>query len=437
MSDEVIQPVEKAFSSSITPPPSKSLSNRALVLAALSSGQSMVRNLLLADDTRVMIDGLRKLGFEISLHEEGSPVATINGLGGKIPASSAELFCGNSGTTIRFLAAVCALGHGNFILDGVERMRQRPIGEQMQMLRDLGVHSKFLQRAGFPPVQVEADGLPGGLIQFGAAQSSQFLSAVLMIAPCARHELKVDLIGRQTSWPYVAMTMQLMDEFGLTPELLRDPSTGMPRQIVVPQGGYAATEYRVEPDASNAAYFMAAAAMHEGSQVVIRGLGRGSLQGDVGFAEVLKRMGATVHMQKDCVTVAGSGMLRGIEVDLSPMPDTAQTLAVAALRAEGRTIIRGLHTLRVKETDRLAATATELKRLGANVEIEGDSLHIDPPEQIAPAEVRTYDDHRMAMSFALAATAAPGIVIKDAQCVQKTYPNYFHDLRQVLGSSGA
>jgi 3-phosphoshikimate 1-carboxyvinyltransferase len=384
-----------------------------------------------------MIDGLRKLGFEVTVQEEGSPEATVSGLGGKIPAKSAELFCGNSGTTIRFLAAVCALGQGNFTLDGVERMRQRPIGQQMQMLRDLGVRSQFLQRAGFPPIQLDADGLPGGLIQFGAAQSSQFLSAVLMIGPFARHELKVDLIGRQTSWPYVAMTMQLMDEFGLTPELLRDPATGMPRQIVVPQGQYAATEYRVEPDASNAAYFMAAAAMHEGSQVVIRGLGRASLQGDVGFAEVLKRMGATVHMQKDCVTVAGSGLLRGIEVDLSPMPDTAQTLAVAALRAEGRTIIRGLDTLRVKETDRLEATATELKRLGAGVEIEGDTLRIDPPEQISAAEVQTYDDHRMAMSFALAATAAPGIVIKDAQCVQKTYPNYFEDLREVLGSSDA
>ncbi len=434
MSDVTIQPVERAFSASITPPASKSLSNRALVLAALSSGQSVVRNLLLADDTRVMIDGLRKLGFDLTLHEETPAAATIIGQGGKIPAASADLFCGNSGTTIRFLSAVCALGKGAFKLDGVERMRQRPIGELMQMLRDLGVRSKFLERAGFPPVEIDADGLPGGLIQFGAAQSSQFLSAVLMIAPFVRHELKVDLIGRQTSWPYVAMTMQLMDEFGLTPELLRDASTGLPRQIVVPQGQYAATEYRVEPDASNATYFMAAAAMHEGSQVVIRGLGRGSLQGDVGFTEVLKRMGATVHMQRDCVTIAGSGLLRGIEVDLSPMPDTAQTLAVTALLAQGTTTIRGLHTLRVKETDRLEAMATELKRLGAQAEIEGDTLRIDPPEHILPAEVQTYDDHRMAMSFALAAAAAPGIVIKDAQCVQKTYPNFFEDLQQVLGT---
>jgi len=257
---------------------------------------------------------------------------------------------------------------------------------------------------------------------------------VLMVGPYARHELRVDLIDRQTSWPYVTMTMRLMDEFSVTPELLRDPKTGEPKQIIVPRGVYAATDYLIEPDASNATYFMAAAAIHEGSQVTIQGLGRKSLQGDVGFADVLKQMGAGVEVHADSMTISGTGELRGIDVDLTAMPDTAQTLAVVALFAEGSTAISGLHTLRLKETDRLAALATELTRLGAATDVQGDTLRIDPPQTLRPAAIDTYDDHRMAMSFALAATKVPGIVIKDAQCVSKTYPRYFEDLRRLLGS---
>jgi 3-phosphoshikimate 1-carboxyvinyltransferase len=431
MSDVMIQPAERVFSASITPPASKSLTNRALVLAAMGEGTSRLRNVLMADDTRVMLDGLKRLGFELEIDEAGETV-NVHGLAGKIPNSSAELFCGNSGTTIRFLTALCALGQGKYLLDGVDRMRQRPIGELMQLLKDLGVRSRYPGTIGYPPVEVQADGLPGGLIRFGAAQSSQFLSAALMIGPYARHELKVDLIGPQTSWPYVAMTMQLMDTFGLTPELIREPSTGDPKQIIIPQGTYSATDYVVEPDASNAAYFLAAAAIHEGAEVTIRGLGRQSLQGDVGFAEVLRRMGAGVALRRDSMTVSGSGRLSGIDVDLAPMPDTAQTLAAISLFAEGRTIIRGLRTLRVKETDRLEALSNELTRLGADVKIDVDMLWIEPPKEVRPAAIETYDDHRMAMSFALVATKAPGIVIKDGECVNKTYPNYFQDLNQVL-----
>jgi 3-phosphoshikimate 1-carboxyvinyltransferase len=314
-------------------------------------------------------------------------------------------------------------------------MRQRPIGELIRLLRDSGVRGNYLGEEGFPPVEILADGLPGGLIQFGSAQSSQFLSAVLMIGPFARHEMKVDLVDHQTSWPYVAMTMQLMDTFGLTPELIRDSTTGEPKQIIIPQGFYSATDYFVEPDASNASYFLGAAAIHEGSEVTVTGLGRHSLQGDVQFGEVLKKMGVGVTLSRDSITAKGTGVLAGIEVDLSPMPDTAQTLAVVALFAEGPTTIRGLHTLRVKETDRLAALKNELSRLGAKAEIlEDDALRIEPVREIRPAEVQTYDDHRMAMSFALAATKAPGVTIKDAQCVNKTYPNYFSDLRRVLES---
>jgi 3-phosphoshikimate 1-carboxyvinyltransferase len=232
------------------------------------------------------------------------------------------------------------------------------------------------------------------------------------------------------------MTMQLMDEFGVTVELVRDPETGEPREIIVPKGAYTASKYDVEPDASNATYFLAAAALHPGSKVTVTGLGKGSLQGDVGFADVLRKMGADVEYGRDFITVTGTERLEGIEVDLSEMPDTAQTLAVTALFAEGRTRITGLHTLRVKETDRLAAVATELKKFGAGVEVEGDdALVIDPPAAIKPAAVDTYDDHRMAMSFALAGTKVGGVVIRDPGCTAKTYPEYFEDLRKVIRGS--
>jgi 3-phosphoshikimate 1-carboxyvinyltransferase len=433
MSDQTLEPVTRPFTATISPPGSKSITNRALVLSALAAGRTTLTNVLFADDTRLMLEALGQLGFDLDIHEAQHQVV-ISGRGGEIPAAAARLFCGNSGTTIRFLTALCALGRGEFILDGSERMRQRPIGELADMLKHAGVRTRFLEKPDFPPILVHADQLPGGLFSVGAAQSSQFLSAILMISPYARHEVSVDLVEPQLSWPYVAMTMQMMDEFRLTAELIRDPLTHEPKQIIIPQGHYTGRAYTIEPDASNATYFLAAAAIHPGSKVTIRGLGRYSLQGDAKFAEVLKKMGASASIDNDTITVTGPDTLQGINVDLKEMPDTAQTLAVVALFADGRTTIRGLQTLRVKETDRLEAVKTELTKLGANVAIDGDSLLIDSPAKLKPAEIATYDDHRMAMSFSLAATKAAGIVIKDAECVSKTYPNYFDDLRKVLAS---
>ena len=433
MNDVTLEPVSRPFCAVIAPPGSKSLTNRALVLSALAQGRSTLTNILVADDTRVMLDNLQRLGFELRLDEPNATVS-ITGQGGEIPSPGAELFCGNSGTTIRFLTALCALGNGQFILDGSPRMRQRPIGELIDMLRHLGVRSRYLGEDRFPPICINAHGFPGGLIQFGSAQSSQFLSAVLMIGPLARNELQVDMVGPQTSWPYITMTMQLMDALGVTPELIRDPQTHEPKRIIIPRDHYIAGQHAIEPDASNAAYFLAAAALHPGSKITIPGLGRKSLQGDVGFAQTLRAMGAAVSVGNDTITVEGTEQLQGLDVDLSAMPDTAQTLAVIALFAQGPTTIRGLHTLRVKETDRLAALSTELTRLGTRATIESDTLRIDPPHQLHPAQIETYDDHRMAMSFALAATRISGIAIKDAQCVNKTYPNYFQDLRRVLSS---
>ena len=430
MSDAVVPLVRRPFVASLSPPGSKSLTNRAMVLGAMGKGRSVLSNVLFADDTRVMIDCLMKLGFAVDVDQERRVVA-IEGRGGEIPSSGAELYCGNSGTTTRFVAALCSLGRGTYGLDGNQRMRQRPIGGLIEVMKNLGVRARYRMEEGFPPVEILANTLPGGLLRYASEQSSQYLSAVLMSAPYARNEVQVDLIGEQTSWPYVAMTMQLMDVFGHTPELERD-IYGKPTKIVVPRGEYAGTQYAIEPDASNASYFLAAAAIHEGAKVTIEGLGKKSLQGDVGFADVLHDMGADLVFGKDFITVMGTGELNGIEVNLLSMPDMAQTLAVVALFARGETMIRGLHTLKLKETDRIAALATELRKMGANVEAGDDYLAITPPQQVKPAAIDTYDDHRMAMSFAVAGTRVDGVVVRDAECVNKTYPEFFADLRRVI-----
>jgi 3-phosphoshikimate 1-carboxyvinyltransferase len=428
--DLALEPIGKPFDVKITPPGSKSLTNRALVLGALSDGVSDLSNVLFADDTLVMIECLTKLGFHLHV-ERDEHFVRIHGRGGKIDRNAAQLFCGNSGTTLRFLTALCTLGHGTYSLDGVPRMRQRPIGPLVDLLRNLGARVEYVMDEGFPPVRVIADALPGGLARFGASQSSQYLSALLMVAPHARNEIRIDLAPPLTSWPYVAMTMQLMDQFGETCELIRDPRSGLPKQIIIPQGHYQPTSLTIEPDATAASYFLAAAAINEGSKVTIEGLGKASLQGDVGFADVLHKMGASLVFGKDFITLTGTDAFEGIDIDLANMPDTAQTLAVVCLFAQGESTIRGLHTLRHKETDRLAALATELQKMGAAVTIEADDgLHIEPPEHVMPATIDTYDDHRMAMSFAVASTKVP-LVIRGPECVNKTYPDFFKDLSRL------
>jgi len=429
MESLLIEPFSKPFDLTFTPPGSKSLTNRALVLAALSDGPCVLSNALFADDTRVMIDGLQKLGFDVTPDETARTIRVV-GRNGEVPVTSAELFCGNSGTTIRFLTALCALGHGEFTLDGIPRMRQRPIGPLVTMLKNLGVRFSFGGEEGYPPITVKAAGFAGGLVKFGSETSSQFLSALLHIAPFARNEVIIDLVGKQTSWPYVAMTMRLMDVFHHLCELTRDQQTGEPIQIAVPVGTYHRDEYLVEPDASNASYFLALAALHNGSKVTIEGLGKRSLQGDVGFADLLHQMGAQLVFGGDFITVTGTGELNGIEADLSTMPDVAQTLAVVALFAEGETVMKGLHTLRVKETDRVAALQNELTKLGAEIDVDGDTMTITPPQNFKTVAIDTYDDHRMAMSFALAGTKTAGVRINDPKCVNKTYPNYFEDLER-------
>lgn len=429
-----LPPVARPFRATVTPPGSKSLTNRALLLAAMARGQSTISNVLFADDTAVMLEGLRRLGVRLEVDESAQAVRLAGD--GAIPAESAEIHCGNSGTTIRFLAALCTLGRGEYVLDGVERMRRRPIRELVDLLRNLGGRIEYLGEPGFAPLRIRGTGgLAGGLAHFGAAQSSQFLSAALHVAPRARREVQVELGRPQTSWPYVAMTMRLMDEFGAWCELTRDPRTGDPTQINVPAPvEYRPADYAVEPDASSATYFLAAAAINEGARVTVAGLGRGSLQGDARFADVLGRMGAYVKTGDAGITVEGTGTIDPIDADLADMPDTAQTLAVACLFADGVSTLRGLHTLRVKETDRLAALQAELTKFGAAARVEEEgTLTIEPPEHLRPPPpIDTYDDHRMAMSFAVASTRVNGVTIRDPACVNKTYPRFFDDFARVV-----
>ncbi len=428
-------PIRKPFTATVTPPGSKSLTNRALVLAALARGDSTITNVLVAEDTGVMLESLRKLGFQLSTTNDDHTVH-IRGGEGSIPASAAELFCGNSGTTIRFLTALCSLGRGEYVLDGVERMRQRPIGELVELLRNLGARIEYLQNPGTPPLRLAARGLAGGIARFGAAQSSQYLSAVLLVASLARNEVEIDLDPGQTSWPYVAMTMQLMDEFGVICELTRDPKSGAPKQINVPRSPILAANYAVEPDASAASYFAAAAAINESSRVTVAGLGRRSLQGDVGFVDLLRKMGAHVKVTDDAMMVEGTGKLESIETDLCGMPDMAQTLAVVCMFADGESRISGLHTLRHKETDRLAALQAELSKMGGNITIDGDTLVIEPPDTVRGANIETYNDHRMAMSFAVASTRVNGVTLNGHECVAKTYPNFFDEFRRMTENAG-
>ena len=430
MTDVSLTPFEAPFEATVVPPGSKSLTNRALVLAALAEGESTLSNVLIADDTEVMLDGLERLGFKLKLDREKGRVK-VKGEGGRIPKRNADLFCGNSGTTIRFLAALCTLGGGTARLDGNERMRERPIGELVDLLTALGATAHYEKARGYPPLLVEGTGLAGGRASYGAALSSQYLSAALIASPYAETDVTIDLAPDQTSWPYVEMTVQLMRLFGVNVLVALNPDR-TPKQLRVLRGVYAATDYAVEPDASSATYFLAAAAISPGAKVTVPGLGRASLQGDVGFADVLAEMGAEVTVADDSVTVRGAE-LRGIDVDMSGMPDAAMTLVVAAAFADGPTTIRGLHTLPVKETDRLAALKTELGKLGATVEATGDTLRIDPPVEVTGAAIDTYDDHRMAMAFAVAGTRVPGVTIRGAECVSKTYPRFFEDLAALSG----
>ncbi len=421
-------PVEELAVQPIPPPDvtvrvpgSKSLTNRALVCAALASGTTTLRGWLRSDDTDAMREGLARFGVET--REEGEELV-VSGVAGRFAIPMHPIDCRGSGTTMRFLTAVATLAPGRVVLDGSARMRERPIQELVDVLGELGGQART--RAGFPPVTVQGGGLRGGRVALDASKTSQFLSAVLLVAPLTDEGIDVST-GPIPSRPYVEMTLEMIRAFGASVELASD-------RLFRISGGqsYRGRRYAIEPDATSASYFFAAAAI-TGGRVRVEGLSAASSQGDARFVEVLERMGCNVERSSQWIAVRGSRYLHGIDVDLNSMPDTALTLAPIACFASGPTWIRNVGVLRLHESDRIEALRRELTRLGATVEVSGSDIKIEPPQQIRPARIATYDDHRMAMGFAVAGLVAPGIVIENPGCVSKTFPEFFDRLAELSG----
>jgi 3-phosphoshikimate 1-carboxyvinyltransferase len=422
-----ITPLAKPPSATVTVPGSKSITNRALVLAALNSSGLDVYNALRSEDTEVMVDCLRKLGFGGRADWDKKVIEVHRSVefdtipdGEWIPNDRADLFVGNSGTTIRFLTAMLALGKGTYRLDGVPRMRERPIQDLLDALRQLGVDARSEFDNGCPPVIINADGLRGGRVRIRADVSSQFLSGLMLVCPFARGDTIIEIDGPLVSEPYVGMTIAMLQAFGL--QITADE----PGKYFIPGWqSYGLCGYTVEPDASSASYFLAAAAI-TGGTVGIAGLTTKSIQGDVQFLDILEDMGCTAYRGHDSIAVTG-GTLRGVDVDMNDISDTVMTLGAVACFAEGPTTIRNVAHIRHKETDRIAALATELRKLGAEVEERPDGLTITP-RPLRGCVVDTYNDHRMAMSLALVGLKVPGVVIRNPGCVAKTYPGFWQDL---------
>ena len=423
MEQLVLQPISR-IDGNIQLPGSKSLSLRILLLASLARGVTDVYNLLDSDDTNHMLGALQRLGVEMDLSPDKTR-CRVQGLGGPFPAQEVELFLGNSGTSFRPLCAALCLGEGVFTMTGEPRMFQRPIKDLVDALRQLGADIEYLQEDGYPPLRINARGIAGGAVSVRGNISSQYLTALLISAPLARQDMVINVEGDLVSKPYIDMTVDVVRRFGAVAE-----TTGYQSFRVPGNQGYQSPQTAlVEGDASSATYFLAAAAIRGGT-VRVNGVGANSVQGDVGLAAVLEQMGAAVSRGPDWIEVSG-GPLHGVDLDLNHIPDAAMTVATTALFAEGKTAIRNVANWRVKETDRLAAMAAELRKVGAEV-IEGeDYLEITPPSAIRAATIDTYNDHRMAMSFSLAALGQAEITINDPDCVSKTFPDYFQQLASI------
>jgi 3-phosphoshikimate 1-carboxyvinyltransferase len=411
-------------------PGSKSISNRVLLLAALARGTTEVRDLLHSDDTERMLDALRILGVQVEAL--GGDAYRVAGCGGDFPNKDAKLFLGNAGTAFRPLTAALALSGGSYELSGVPRMHERPIGDLVDALRQLGTDIRYLGNEGFPPLQISSASLAGDVAQVRGDVSSQFLTGLLMALPLLGRTVRVEVVGELISKPYIEITLAMMARFGVKVER-KD------WQSFVVFGGQrymSPGEIYVEGDASSASYFLAAGAIG-GGPVRVEGVGNNSVQGDVRFVEALEKMGAVISMGGNWIEcIAPSGKLKAIELDCNHIPDAAMTLAVAALFADGTTKLSNIASWRVKETDRIAAMATELRKVGATVEEGADYIRITPPASRSSilnpqSGIDTYDDHRMAMCFSLAAFGGGGVRINDPRCVAKTFPEYFNVFKQV------
>ena len=419
-----LKPISK-IDGEINLPGSKSLSNRALLLAALAEGTSKITNLLESDDTRHMLNALKILGVNYQLSEDKTE-CVIEGNGGAFEHSEEiELFLGNAGTAMRPLTAALCLGVGRYHMTGEPRMEERPIGHLVDALRQAGAKISYEKNEGYPPLTIDADGLEGGEVEIDGAISSQFLTALLMAAPLIENDTTIKIKGELVSKPYIDITLDIMKDFGVTVE-------NSDYQVFRVKGGqsYKAVEsFMVEGDASSASYFLAAAAI-KGGRVKVTGIGKKSIQGDIRFADVLEKMGAEVEWGDTYIAVS-RGELHAIDMDFNHIPDAAMTIATTALFAEGTTTLRNIYNWRVKETDRLTAMATELRKVGAEVEEGEDYLKVTPPAVLKHAAIDTYDDHRMAMCFSLLALDPASVTINEPECTAKTFPTYFDVLESI------
>lgn len=407
-------------------PGSKSISNRVLLLAALAEGVTEVRDLLKSDDTDRMLEALGVLGVKVEAL--GDNAYRVTGCGGNFPNKNAKLFLGNAGTAFRPLTAALALSGGSYELSGVPRMHERPIGDLVDALRQLGAQIEYLGKEGFPPLRISPAQLTGDTVKIRGDVSSQFLTGVLMAIPLLRHTVNIEVAGELISKPYIEITLAMMTRFGVA--VARQGwnkfSIGGASNYISPEKIY------VEGDASSASYFLAAGAIGAGP-VRVEGVGRNSVQGDIHFAVTLEKMWVDIEWGDNWIKASRPAIrkLKAIDLDCNHIPDAAMTLAIAALFADGTTTLKNIASWRVKETDRIAAMATELRKVGATVEEGADYIRITPPAQIKHAAIDTYDDHRMAMCFSLAAFGGAGIRINDPKCVAKTFPDYFSEFAKV------
>jgi len=399
-------------------PGSKSITQRALITAALADGQSTLHGPLVSEDTDYSSRALGQMGIAISQEPE---IWRISGSGGTIATPEDDIFLGNNGTATRFLTSVVALGSGEFIIDGDERMSERPIEPLIKALQGWGVDIESIHASGCPPLSIVAQGLSGGLTVLPEGRSSQYLSSLLLVAPYALASAELHVAGEVLSKPYVAMTLQVMADFGVQVEAAPDFSS-----FSIPRGTYQARDYQVEGDASNASYFWAAAAI-TGGRVTVSNVPVLSLQGDTMLVPLLARMGCNVSRTEQGISVEGTDHLAGIAVDMGDMPDVVPTLAVIAAFADGPTEISNIGHLRIKECDRLSAVVTELSRLGARVEEFPDRMiiHGEGGKNLHQAEIDTYHDHRMAMSMAVAGLRIKGVRITGESCVAKSFPDFW------------
>jgi 3-phosphoshikimate 1-carboxyvinyltransferase len=412
-------------------PGSKSISNRTLLLAALSEGTTTIHDLLASDDTLVMLGALQKLGIRWEQLDERTHI--VHGAGGALPIHEADLFMGNAGTAIRPLTAALAVIGGDYTLHGVQRMHERPIGDLVDALNAVGAQIEYTGNEGFPPLRIRRGHIHASRMSVRGNVSSQFLTALLMVAPLMAkdHPVTIEVVGELISKPYIEITLNLMRRFGVTVE-----QDGWATFTVQPgQRYHTPGSIHVEGDASSASYFLAAGAI-AGGPVRVEGVGRDSIQGDVRFAEALEQMGAVVTRGDTWIEARADGVLKAIDADFNHIPDAAMTIAVAALYADGPSTLRNIASWRVKETDRLAAMAIELRKVGAIVEEGEDYIRITPPTELSPATIDTYDDHRMAMCFSLAsldgkARRGNAMRINDPKCVAKTFPDYFETFASI------